>query len=145
MESSLFAVGASLLAVGLMPLGLAGLRRVDVLPRDIPQVIGPDLVTLLAIVVMCATALLILLAAGRAFRGQSVFEVLRQTGNGQTASAAVNRLRRLLVMLQVGVTFVLLFCTALLVRSSDALLQEDVGFNRGGLLVGTLQSATCGR
>lgn len=144
MESSLFAVGASLLAVGLMPLGLAGLRRVDVLPRDIPQVIGPDLVTLLAIVVMCATALLILLAAGRAFRGQSVFEVLRQTGNGQTASAAVNRLRRLLVMLQVGVTFVLLFCTALLVRSSDALLQEDVGFNRGGLLVGTLQSATSG-
>lgn len=141
-EAVALSFAATLLAASVVPLGITLLRHYDVLPDGVPQEIGFDLQTVLSIVAMfvCSAALMTL--SSLAFRGQKVYEVLRQTGNGQTASSRVQKVRQGLVIGQVAATFVLLFGTALLVRSSHKLLGEEVGFDRTQQLVATLQPST---
>ncbi len=141
LECLLLVVAASALAVVLMPLGLTVLQHFDVMPKGMPQSIGLDAATALALLAMGAAAMIVLASTASVIRGQSVYEVLRQTGNGQTASASVNRIRHVLVTAQIALTFVLLFGTTLLVRSSGQLLAEDVGFRRDGQVIATLQSS----
>ncbi len=139
LEAGLLSAIATLVAVVLIPLGIALLRHFDVMPTGTPQSIGVDGVTVAAIAAMCAVAAAFLASSSLAFRHQQVFEVLRQTGNGQTASSRVHRLRQALVVGQIAVTLMLLFGTVLLARSSHRLLAADVGFDRSGQLIGTLQ------
>lgn len=141
MEAGLLSGVATLVAAGLVPFGIALLRHFDVLPNGLPQSVGFDTATALFMVAMFAVSTVLLASAALAFRNANVFEVLRQTGNGQTASGGVHRLRRALVVGQVAVTLALLFGTALLVRSSQHMLAEDIGFNRSGQLLATLQPA----
>lgn len=138
-EAGLLSIVATLLAIVVVPFGIALLRHFDVLPAGIPQSIGFDLATAGAILAMCAIAAVILSSSSIVFHNQNVYEVLRQTGNGQTASPGMHRLRRGLVVGQIAATFVLLFGTVLLVRSSHQLLGEDVGFDRSNQLIGTIQ------
>src|SRR5690606_30097126 len=56
-----------------------------------------------------------------------------------TATGRTHKVRRALLVGQVALTFVLLFGTALLVRSSRNLLAEDMGFVREGRVVGALR------
>ncbi|MGH8760221.1 MAG: ABC transporter permease, partial [Burkholderiales bacterium] len=125
----------------LLPLGLALLRHFDVLPVGVPQVIGADLATLAFIVAMTVllAMVMVMVSSGLGLQRQNIYEVLRQTGNGQTAGPRAHRLRQVLVVGQVVLTLVLLFGAALLLRSSYLLLNEDVGFERTSLLVGQLR------
>ncbi|WP_434030672.1 ABC transporter permease [[Pseudomonas] boreopolis] len=141
-EAALLTIAAAIAGGAAIPLGIALLRSFDVLPTGFPQPVGYDLALVCAIALMGIVAMLALSLAGLTFRSGNVYEVLRQTGNGQTASRAAYRARLGLVMGQAVVTFVLLFGTLLLMRSSERLLGQDVGFERGGRLVGTLQSKT---
>jgi len=139
-EACLLSIVAMLLAASVVPIGITLLRHFDVLPADVPQAIGFDTATAIAILAMSGMASAFLSLSGFAFRTQNVYEVLRQSGNGQTASTKMHRLRQALVVGQIAMTFVLLFGTALLVHSSYKLLGEDVGFDRNSQLVGTLQA-----
>lgn len=141
LEAGALTIAATLLAAAATPLGVALLRHFDVLPNGMPQHIGLDGATVLALLAMCGAATAALASCGVVFNRQNVFEVLRQTGNGQTASSRVHLLRQGLVMAQIAITFVLLFATALLVRSSNRLLEQDLGFERSGRVVGRLQPA----
>lgn len=138
-EAIVLSLVSTLIAALVVPLGIATLRRYNVLPEGTPQEIGFDLQTILCVVAMFAGASAIMVSASLAFHGQKVYEVLRQTGNGQTASTRVQKLRQALVVGQIAATFVLLFGTALLVRSSQKLLEEQVGFERTRQLVADIQ------
>lgn len=139
-EAALLGAGGAIAGAALIPFGLALLRYFDVLPAQIPQSIGFDAASLAAIATMWAIAMVALSISGLAFQRQNVYEVLRQTGNGQTSSRAAHRARQALVVGQIAATFVLLFGAALLMRSSHRLLGQDVGFDRSNQLVGTVQS-----
>ncbi|MEH6418608.1 ABC transporter permease [Pseudomonas sp. CGJS7] len=143
-EAALLSACAVAAAAAMIPVGLALLRFFDVLPAGIPQAIGFDAATVAAMAAMWAVATAALAASGLSWRKQNVYEVLRQTGNGQTASQATHRARQALVVAQIAATFVLLVGTALLMRSSHRLLEQDVGFDRSDRLVGTIQSARGG-
>jgi predicted permease len=143
-EAALLAAAAALVGAATLPLGLAALRHFDVLPAQSPQAIGLDPATLAALAAMWLVATLALAASGMAFFRQNVHEALRQSGNGQTSSRATHRARQVLVVVQVAATFVLLFGTALLLRSSHRLLAQDIGFERAGQLVGSIQPAAGG-
>jgi CheY-like chemotaxis protein len=127
------------LAIVLMPLGIALLRRNNVLPDDLPQAIGNDSQTVLVVLIMFAITAMVLASASLAHNTTRVYEVLRQSGNGQTGSSRIQRVRQALVVGQIATSFILLFGTALLVRSSWKLLHENVGFDRSGRLIGILQ------
>lgn len=142
LEAAILAGIAGALALALVAPGMALLGYFEVVPRDLPQAIGIDAATLLAIAAMWATAVLVLGSAALALRLRRTFEVLRQTGNGQTASGALHRLRKMLVAAQFVAAFVLLYATLLLARSAQQLLAEDLGFDRGGVVVATLQPAS---
>lgn len=138
-EAVALSLTATLLAFFAVPLGIATLRHYDVFPEGMPQEIGFDFQTVLGIFAMFIGAAAIMASGSLAFRGQKVYEVLRQTGNGQTAASRVQKLRQWLVIGQVAATFALLFGTALLARSSQKLLGEDVGFDRTQQLIATIQ------
>lgn len=139
LEAAVLGVVATIAAIAIAPAGFAVLRGLDVLPTGIPQSIGLDGATAFAVLAMCVIASIFLASSSLVFSRQNVFEVLRQTGNGQTAGSRIHLLRQGLVIGQLAVTFILLFATLLLIRSSHRLLDEDVGFDRSGQLVGTLQ------
>lgn len=143
-EAALVSTVATIGAAASTPMGLALLRGLGVLPEDLPLSIGLDGAFFLAMVAMWALATAALSLGGLALRNSNVYEVLRQTGNGQTASRAANRMRQALVIGQIMATFVLLFGTMLLMRSSQRLLDQDVGFDRSGRLVGLIQSKVGG-
>jgi putative ABC transport system permease protein len=61
-------------------------------------------------------------------------EKLKESSKSSSSSARGNRLRGLLVVLQVGLAFVLLVGAGLLIKSFSQLQQVNVGFNREHLL-----------
>lgn len=141
-EAAALSLAAALLATFIVPLGIAVLRHYDVLPEGVPQEIGFDFQTSLSIFAMFISSAVIMMLSNLTFRRQKVYEVLRQTGNGQTANSRVQKLRQGLVVGQIATTFALLFGTALLVRSSQNLLDEEVGFDRTQQLIATIQPST---
>lgn len=118
--------------------GLMFLEGQGFLPQSVPQQIGVDPVTVLAVLVMlCIIAGAMTLSAG-GMLSQNLSESLRQGGNGQTSGRKGSRIRLTLVVAQITCTTVLLFGTALLIRSSNKLISEDVGFSREKVLVGQI-------
>ncbi len=138
-EVILLCLAAAMIGAVLTPLGLTVLRHFDVLPNDTPQVIGGDLATAAFIAIIWLAVVVAMTASGFSLQRQNIYEVLRQTGNGQTASPRAQRVRKVLVVGQVALTLILLFGTGLLLRSSQELLNEDVGFERTKMLIGRLQ------
>lgn len=139
-EAAMLSGLAAVLALMMAPLGLSVLRHFDILPADLPVAVGIDAATLVLLSAMTAVVAGLLAACSLLFGTQSVYEVLRQTGNGQTASRSAHRAREVLVVVQITMTLVLLLGTALLMRSSHNLLAQEIGFQREGRLVGTLAS-----
>lgn len=131
-------VGA-LCGAALLPAGLLLLQHFELVPSDAPQTIGVDAPTL---VFMGALALLLTTAitlSGHWLRRGGIHAALRQGGLRQTASRGAQRARQTLIVAQIALTAALLIGVGLLLRSSQHLLAEDLGFARDGLIAAGLE------
>lgn len=137
-EAAMLCAGGALLGCALLPAGLTLLRRFDLLPLGTPQAIGIDAPTL-TLTAMLALALCgaLALVAASAQRG-NLSDMIRHGGSRQTAGGAAQAARRTLVVAQVALTVALLFGIGVLLRSSQNLIAEDVGFQRDHLLYASL-------
>ncbi|MCC8442839.1 ABC transporter permease [Xanthomonas cannabis] len=137
-EALSLAMLGALGALALLAPGMRFLQRAGMLPANVPQHVGLDLPTVAAMAVMVAVIAAAMTIAAAGLLRQNLAQSLRQGGNGQTGSARGARLRRHLVAAQIACTLVLVFGTGLLIRSSDNLIAEDIGFARGPVSVGQL-------
>jgi putative ABC transport system permease protein len=80
------------------------------------------------------TALIFALMAGWQARRLDLAGAIKDGARGHTGGAAVRRLRHALVVAQLALSVVLLIGAGLLGRSLGALLSQDPGFRREGLL-----------
>jgi putative ABC transport system permease protein len=122
----------------MFPLGLHWLRRFDLLPTNTPQRIGIDATTLTFVAALAVVLALAMTLSARWLQSANTFTTLKQGGTRQSAGTTAQRTRQVLVILQIGMTAALLVGTGLLLRSAHHLLNEDVGFNRDGLLIASL-------
>jgi putative ABC transport system permease protein len=99
----------------------------DKLPRIDQVTINPD-VLVFAIVLSVLTAILFGLAPALQETRFQLHEMLKEGTHSATAGGARQRLRRVLVVAQVAIAFVLLVGAGLLVRSFAALLDTTPGF-----------------
>jgi putative ABC transport system permease protein len=124
-------------AVGIA-LAYAGVRAITLLDiATLPHAteIGVSWAVLVfAIGVTSLTALTLATVAGWQARRPDTAGWLKDAQRGQTASPSVALLRNGLVVAQFGVSVVLLIGAGLLGRSLAALLSQDPGFRRDGLL-----------
>jgi putative ABC transport system permease protein len=105
----------------------------DKLPRIDQVTINPE-VLVFAIVLSVLTAVLFGLAPALQETRMQPHEVLKEGTHSATAGGRRQRLRRLLVVAQVAIAFVLLVGAGLLVRSFVALLETASGFAAGNAL-----------
>jgi len=129
---------AALLGLILLPAGLALMAKFELLPQDAPQRIGIDAATLLFIVVLAAVVAAAMTLAAAALQRRNAYEAIKQGGARQTASGRAQRVRQALLVGQIALTAALLVGTGLLLRSSQLLLQENVGFDRDHLLMAAI-------
>lgn len=137
-EALLVCGAGALCGAALLPAGLLLLQRFELVPSDAPQAIGIDAPTLS---VMAGLALLFAAAitlSGHWLRRGGIHAALRQGGLRQTAGRGAQRARQALIVAQIALTAALLVGVGLLLRSSQRLLAEDIGFVRDGLVVAAL-------
>jgi len=137
-EAATLCASGIALGCALLPAGLALLRRFDLLPTGTPQAIGIDAPTLLLLAVLALVLCLVLAFAGLSVQRGNLNDMIRHGGSRQTAGGAAQAARRSLVVAQVALTVALLFGIGVLLRSSQNLLTEDVGFQRDHLLYASL-------
>lgn len=133
-EAAVLCAGGVALGCALLPAGLALLRRFDLLPTGTPQAIGIDAPTLLLLAVLAVVLCVVLAFAGLAVQRGNLNDMIRRGGSRQTAGGAAQTARKSLVVAQVALTVALLFGIGVLLRSTQNLLAEDVGFQRDNLL-----------
>ena len=116
-------------AVGL-PLALGGLAVVRAFDPTALEALGSLSIHWQMMLVSVGTATLTtaLFSAAPIVGRQGLLRILRETGSNATAARGRARLRRLLVMLEVGVATVLLVAAGLMIRSVDAMRHVDLGF-----------------
>jgi putative ABC transport system permease protein len=124
-------------AVGLL-LSIVGL---DLLKRFIPpnisqvQAIGIDAkVLLFTLLISLATGLLFGLAPATQMANSNVNDTLKETGRDSAAGTHGNRIRGLLIISEVAVSFLLLIGAGLLINSFIRLRHVDPGFRSENLL-----------
>ncbi|WP_300621079.1 ADOP family duplicated permease [Dokdonella sp.] len=137
-EAALLCGAALVLGGAMLPGGLALLRRFDLLPLGTPQAIGVDAPTFALLLVLAAALCAVLVATGLSAQRGNLNDMIRSGGTRQTASGAAQAARRSLVVAQVALTVALLFGIGVLLRSSQNLLAENVGFQRDHLLYASL-------
>ena len=133
-ESAALCVAGTLLGCALLPAGLALLNHFDLLPKGTPQAIGIDTPTLLLVGVLAALLCVVLAVVGLSVQRGNLNDMIRHGSSRQTAGNAAQVARKSLVVAQVALTVALLFGIGVLLRSSQNLLAEDVGFQRDHLL-----------
>ncbi|MCR6702947.1 MAG: ADOP family duplicated permease [Dokdonella sp.] len=133
-EAALLCAGGVALGCALLPAGLALLHHYDLLPTGTPQAIGIDAPTLLLLAALAVALCVVLALAGLAVQRGNLNDMIRRGGSRQTASGAAQTARKSLVVAQVALTVALLFGIGVLLRSTQNLLAEDVGFRRDHLL-----------
>jgi putative ABC transport system permease protein len=140
-ETFLLAVGGALVALAWLPAGFALLRAFELAPANAPQAIGLDAATCAFLLALAAVVAGAMAGAGMAVLprrlGQDAGGALAQ-GSSRLAGSPGQRARQGLLVLQIALTAALLVGTGLLLRSSHALLDEDVGFDREHLLMAAL-------
>ena len=134
---TLCSLGA-LLGVATIPPALELLRRFDLVPGDTPQAIGVDPVTLAFIAVLAVVLALIMAASSAFLQSRNLALAIRAGGARQTAGRGAQRARQGLIVTQIALTAALLVGVGLLLRSSQRLLAEDVGFNRNQLAISAI-------
>lgn len=137
MESLLLATAAAVLGLGMATAVVNGFLAWS--PIEIPRAEGVAIdgwVLLFTAAVIVGTAVVFgLLPAARSSRAD-LQRVLRETSRGQVPG---RRGRAALVVAEIALSVVLLSGAGLLVRSVDALLDEDVGVRADGQIVVDLQ------
>jgi predicted permease len=138
-ESGLLALGAAVVGIALAWAGIELLRNLGApyFPRT--QEIALDARALWFMTAVTAASGLIF-GLVPAWQGTSgpVDEALRSSGRSATGSLAVRRLQRLLVASQFAIGTPLLVVAGLLLASLNALGKVDLGFDRRGLLSGSI-------
>lgn len=133
-EAAVLCTAGVALGCALLPAGLALLRHYDLLPTGTPQAIGIDAPTLLLLAALAVALCIVLALAGLAVQRGNLNDMIRRGGSRQTAGGATQTARKSLVVAQVALTVALLFGIGVLLRSTQNLLAEDVGFRRDHLL-----------
>jgi predicted permease len=133
-ESLLLALGGGALGILLAHWGVAGL--VALAPPDLPrlaEVAVDGRVLAFALTVALVTGALFGLAPALHVSRNPLEQVLRESGRG-TSDARGGRLRRLVVVAEIGLAVLLLAGAGLLARSFRELQRVDPGFDPGGVL-----------
>ena len=138
-EAAVLCGAAAALGTALLPAGLALLRHFDLLPAGTPQAIGIDLPTLALMAGLALALCAVLAGVGLSVQRGNLNDMIRHGGSRHTAGGAAQLARKSLVVAQVALTVALLFGIGVLLRSSQNLLAEDVGFQRDHLLYVSLQ------
>lgn len=144
LEALLIGVTSTAIAAALIPVGLEGLAHLNVLPQAVGQPVVADSATAILLISIGLISTGALASTALVFRNQRIYEVLRQSGAGQSVPGRLMTQKKVLVASQLSAVFVLLFVTALLMKSSHRLLHEELGFERSGAVVGVLQPSTLG-
>jgi predicted permease len=137
-ESLMLCAAGAAAGVAMLPGVLGLLRHFELIPANAPQEIGIDAPTLAIIGVLALLVSLAIAFSSLWLRRGSVHAAIRQGGLRQTASRAAQRARNGLIIGQIALTVALLVGIGLLLRSSQQLLAEDVGFDRENLIVATI-------
>ena len=140
-ESLIVAIAGGLAGLLIATSGIRAVRLLD--PATLPRLADIDASgTVLAFGLLATglTALAFATLAGWHARGLDVASALKDGERGHTRGAAVRRLRQSLVVAQLALSVVLLIGAGLLARSLAALLSQDAGFRREGVLTVTLSN-----
>ena len=139
-EVLVLTLAASALGVVLAPLALTALGAGGVLDRGSSLVFAIDAPMVgLAVVLALALSLLLALPAWWLVRRIGGLEALRQGPGVLADRPALARARRGLIAVQIAAAFTLLGAGALLTRSLHALVREDAGFARDGVLLASVE------
>lgn len=138
-ESSLLAMGAAAVGIALAWLGVNLLGDIGAryLPRTREIALDGSVLWVLA-AVTATSALLFGLVPAVHGTGGPVDDSLRSMGRSTTGSAAVRRLRRVLVGSQFAIATPLLVVAGLLIASLDELRRVDLGFDTRNVLTGSI-------
>lgn len=136
LEAAILCVGGSLLGAALLPAGLGLLRYFELLPMELPQAIGFDVACAVYVSLICLISFLVMALCTLSLRtGIRSNDVLKAGSTRITSSRAASYARQALIVIQVSLSMALLVGVGLLLRSSQQLLQENVGFDRENLLI----------
>ena len=113
------------------------LRRFDLVPVDAPQAIGLDAVTLAFVAALTVVLALAMAASALWLQRHNVAAAIRG-GSRQTLGRGTQRARQTLIVAQIALTAALLVGVGLLLRSSQRLLAEPVGFDREHLALSAI-------
>jgi putative ABC transport system permease protein len=116
-------------AIGL-PFAIAGLAVVRAFDPSALEALGSLSIhwQMMLVSVGAATFTTVLFSASPIVGHHAIVRILRDAGANATATRGRSRLRRLLVMLEVGVATVLLVAAGLTIRSVEAMRRVDLGF-----------------
>jgi predicted permease len=115
--------------------GIALLQRFDLIPTGTPQRIGLDAATLAFVAAVAALLALVMAASALWLQHRNAALEIRAGGTRATWSRGAQRARHGLIVAQIALTAALLVGVGLLLRSSQRLLAEDVGFDRANLAI----------
>jgi putative ABC transport system permease protein len=133
-ESLVLAVVAALLGIGLARLGIALLLQLA--PPNLPRLTDVSLdPTVLGFTILASVAAVVVFGLVPALRASrpDLAQVLRATGRTPSLSGAA-RLRNVVIVAEVALSFVLLIGSGLMVRSFVTLVRTDPGFDPNGAL-----------
>ncbi len=135
-EYLLLALPAAMLAFPVAAIGIEFLYNLEVLDDNGPLHAAPGMMTaLIAFGVVILAALPVLLSLVWQMRGIVASAAGFLGGGGIAKRAHGARLRQWLMIGQIGIAFSLLLVLGLLFSSWNNLLEEDVGFDRDGLVL----------
>ena len=132
------ALAGAVLATFVVPLALQLLRHYDVVPGDAPQAIGVDAPTVTFVGALALAVAAAMAASAVWLTSRAGTPAARAGGARHTAGRHAQRARQGLIVAQIALTAALLVGVGLLLRSSQRLLDERVGFERDQLAIAAI-------
>lgn len=129
------------LASILVPFAVSAMRAMNMFPREFPHQVGLNLVVVLVAVSIAFALVGVLLGTGWATLKQNPIETLQRRGAGQASSSGTRTARLALLIGQLSLTLAFVYGTALLILSSKNLENQNLGFSRSDVLIGTIEAA----
>jgi putative ABC transport system permease protein len=138
-ESLIIAIAGGVAGLVVATTGIRAIRLLDpeMLPR-LTEIEASGTVLVFGLLATALTGLMFATLTGWHARRLDLADSLKDGERGHTRGVAVRQLRHALVILQLALSVVLLVGAGLLGRSLAALLSQDAGFRREGLLTITL-------
>ncbi len=132
-ETLVLCAGGAAVGLTVIPPAIDLLRRFDLVPGDSPQAIGIDAVTVAFIAALAVLLALAMAASALWLQRHNTALAIRAGSTHQTFGRGTQRARQILIVAQIALTAALLVGVGLLLRSSQQLLAEPVGFDRDHL------------